>query len=152
MNLRDAIRVSNVPVYQELARRTGLKTMREHVENLSYGNKEIGTVVDNFWLVGPLKINAIEQAQFLAKLAQTSLSYPKDLQTQVKDIVLLESTDTWRLYGKTGWADVDKPGIGWWVGWVEKGDRIYSFALNVDVYGDEEVKKRIPIGRESDMG
>lgn len=149
MNLRDAIRVSNVPVYQELARRTGLKTMREHVENLSYGNKEIGTVVDNFWLVGPLKINAIEQAQFLAKLAQTSLSYPKDLQTQVKDIVLLESTDTWRLYGKTGWADVDKPGIGWWVGWVEKGDRIYSFALNVDVYGDEEVKKRIPIGRES---
>jgi len=64
MSLREAITISNVPVYQELARRTGLKTMQQNVNKLSYGNMEIGKQVDNFWLVGPLKISAIEQTQF----------------------------------------------------------------------------------------
>ncbi|MCR6652726.1 MAG: class D beta-lactamase [Cellvibrionaceae bacterium] len=149
MSLRDAIGISNVPVYQELARRTGIKTMREHITKLSYGNGEIGETVDNFWLIGPLKISALEQTQFLAKLAQNQLSYPVENQTAVKDIALLESTATWRLHGKTGWANATTPGIGWWVGWVEKDGRVYSFALNVDVHGDADVKKRVPIGRES---
>jgi len=46
MGLREAIKVSNVPVYQELARRIGLERMREGVKKLGYGNGEIGNVVD----------------------------------------------------------------------------------------------------------
>jgi beta-lactamase class D len=52
MGLREAIRMSNVAIYQELARRIGLDRMREGVKKLGYGNMEIGEVVDRFWLVG----------------------------------------------------------------------------------------------------
>lgn len=52
MGLRKAIALSNVSIYQELARRIGLARMREHVARLAYGNTEIGTIVDTFWLRG----------------------------------------------------------------------------------------------------
>ncbi len=45
MGLRDAIKISNVPIYQELARRIGLERMKAGVEKLDYGNKDIGEVV-----------------------------------------------------------------------------------------------------------
>ena len=69
MGLRDAIKMSNVPIYQELARRIGLERMREGVKKLGYGNMEIGSVVDRFWLAGPLAISAVEQTDFLRRLA-----------------------------------------------------------------------------------
>lgn len=149
MGLRSAIRVSNVPVYQELARRIGLERMRANVAKLGYGNGEIGAVIDRFWLVGPLQISAIEQAQFLAHLAQDQLPFPKSAQAQVREIAQLEQGDGWTLYGKTGWADTYEPDVGWWVGWVKKGDRVYSFALNVDMPNEGDAKKRIGLGKES---
>src|SRR5690606_18887771 len=42
MSMRDAIAVSNVPVYQELARRIGLERYKAWLERLKYGNREIG--------------------------------------------------------------------------------------------------------------
>jgi beta-lactamase class D len=149
MGLRTAIRVSNVPVYQELARRTGLERMRTGVAKLDYGNKDIGDVVDRFWLVGPLQISAVEQTQFLARLAQDHLPVPTAVQAQVREIAQLEKGDGWSLYGKTGWADTYDPDIGWWVGWVQKGDRIYCFAMNVDMPNEGDAKKRIALGKES---
>jgi len=133
MGLREAIKVSNVPVYQELARRIGLERMRDNVARMGFGNGEIGTVVDNFWLDGPLKISAVEQTQFLARLARDELPFPKDAQAKVREIVHLEQGDGWTLYGKTGWVNVPNPGIGWWVGWVIKESHVYSFALNIDI-------------------
>jgi beta-lactamase class D len=149
MGLRTAIRVSNVPVYQELARRIGLERMRAGVHRLGYGNMEVGDVVDRFWLVGPLQISAIEQAQFLARLAQDQLPLSADIQAQVRSIAQLERGDDWILFGKTGWADTYEPDVGWWVGWVRKGDRVYSFALNVDMPNDGDAGKRIGLGKES---
>lgn len=66
MGRREAISLSNVPIYQELARRIGLDRMRENIVRMDYGNKEVGASVDSFWLSGPLKISAVEQALFLA--------------------------------------------------------------------------------------
>ena len=100
MGLRDAIKISNVPVYQELARRIGLERMRNHVEMMNYGNRAIGTVVDNFWLIGPLKISAVEQTLFLACLAQGTLPFHKSGQKNVREIVQLEQGGNWTLHGK----------------------------------------------------
>ncbi len=91
MSLREAIKASNVPVYQELARRIGLERMRANVSRLGYGNAEIGQVVDNFWLVGPLKISAMEQTRFLLRLAQGELPFPAPVQSTVRAMTLLES-------------------------------------------------------------
>jgi beta-lactamase class D len=149
MNLRDAIRISNVPIYQELARRIGLERMRENVIKLDYGNREIGNTVDNFWLVGPLRISAIEQTEFLAKLAQDELPFAADTQKTVREIVRIEQGGNCTLYAKTGWGGDTSPEIGWWVGWVQKEGRIYAFALNVDVYQASDADKRIPLGKAS---
>lgn len=149
MGLREAITLSNVPIYQELARRIGLERMRENVSKLGYGNGRIGATVDTFWLEGPLKISAIEQARFLARLAQGQLPLPADVQASVREIVLLEQGDNWRLYGKTGWENAPNSGIGWWVGWVKKDDHVYAFALNIDIQKATDADKRIEIGKAS---
>lgn len=149
MGLREAIALSNVPIYQELARRVGLARMQENVAKLDFGNKDIGEKVDSFWLEGPLKISAVEQARFLARLAQRTLPVPEDIQESVREIVLLEHGENWELYGKTGWENAPGPGIGWWVGWVQKDDRVYTFALNIDIQQVSDASKRIEIGKAS---
>lgn len=149
MGLREAIVLSNVAIYQELARRIGLERMREYVSRLGYGNEDIGRSVDTFWLKDPLKISAVEQAQFLAKLAQSQLPISESIQQNVREIVLLDQRENLQLYGKTGWENASKPGIGWWVGWVQKEDRVYTFALNIDIHQASDVSKRIQLGRAS---
>jgi beta-lactamase class D len=149
MGLREAITLSNVPIYQELARRIGLERMRENISRMDYGSKEIGVTVDNFWLNGPLEISAVEQTQFLARLAQGSLPFPQAFQNSVREIVLLDQGENWRLYGKTGWQNAPGPGVGWWVGWVQKDGQVYSFALNMKMRQAAAADKRAELGRAS---
>ncbi len=150
-SLRSGIKVSHVPAFQELARRIGLQNMREQLDVLDYGNREVGNNVENFWLEGPLKISAVQQVYFLAALAQGTLPYPEEVQETVRDICLLEQGKGWALYGKTGWATKEKdPGIGWFVGWVNKGRHIYSFALNIDMtHAEQDLPKRVQLAKES---
>lgn len=149
MSLRDAISISNVAIYRELARRIGLERMQEGVAALGYGNAEIGSAVDEFWLVGPLRISAVEQVRFLARLAEGSLPSPKDAQKSVHEIIRLERRGDSTLYGKTGWENAPDPGVGWWVGWIERAGRVYPFALNIDVRQPSDADKRIKLGKAS---
>jgi beta-lactamase class D len=149
MGLREAIALSNVPIYQELARRIGLERMREQVAALDYGNMEIGSAVDTFWLKGPLRISAVEQARFLARLARGALPLPAAVQQSVREIVLLDRGPNWILYGKTGWENAPDPGVGWWVGWVEKEGRHYAFALNLDMRNASDGSRRLELGKAS---
>ncbi|MET0981406.1 MAG: penicillin-binding transpeptidase domain-containing protein, partial [Telluria sp.] len=87
MPLREAIRVSNVPVYQGLARRIGLERMRGALRQFEYGNMDPGSTVDTFWLDGPLRISAVEQTVFLDKLAQDALPAPKAAMAAVRAII-----------------------------------------------------------------
>ncbi len=147
MSLRDAIAVSNVPVYQGLARRIGSGRMGVHLQESGYGNGDVGTAVDRFWLDGPLTISAVEQARFMARLAQGALPFEADHQAAVREIVLLEENGDSALYGKTGWQNAQKPGIGWWTGWVRTGDDVYGFALNMDMPDIADAGKRLALGK-----
>ena len=150
MGLREAIRVSNVPVYQELARRIGLAKMREALAAMHYGNEQAGDNVDQFWLEGPLVISAVEQTRFCASLAQGTLPFPANIQSAVREISLAEKGEGWTLYGKTGTVSATQPQIGWWVGWVQKGDHIYAFALNINMEDPQkDSPKRIGLGRKA---
>ncbi len=146
MALREAIKISNVPIYQELARRIGLERMQTEIEQLGYGNARLGHSVDEFWLVGPLEITPVEQTLFLARLAQGHLPLPQEVQSTVRDIVELEQGEGWTLYGKTGWTGPDL-GIGWWVGWIERENAIFAFAVNMELMQIEEAPKRIELGK-----
>ena len=147
MSLREAIKISNIPIYQELARRIGLERMRLNLAKLEYGNAETGAEVDTFWLRGPLKISAQEQTIFLTKLALGLLPYPRELQEQTCEIVFLEQGAGWQLFGKTGTAKQFPVDIGWWVGWVETPQGIYAFALNIDMPSASDAPKRVEIGK-----
>ncbi len=147
MGLREAIKISNVPIYQELARRIGLERMREGVKKLGYGNMEIGTVIDRFWLDGPLKISAVEQTEFLARLVSGKLPIKSTAISAVKEITLQERTNAYELHAKTGWSIATKPPIGWWVGWIERESKFYPFALNIEMMSDDDGEKRISIAR-----
>ncbi|MGB5239408.1 MAG: class D beta-lactamase [Prochlorococcaceae cyanobacterium] len=149
MGLRGAMKVSNVPLYQELARRIGLQRMREAIGRIGYGNEQIGSVVTTFWLRGPLAISAVEQTRFLSRLAHRMLPFPVLAQRQVAEITQVDSGPGWSLHAKTGWQNAPGAGVGWWVGWVRKGDRITPFALNLAMAGAADTPKREQLGRAS---
>ena len=149
MGMRGAIRVSNVPLYQELARRIGLARMQAAIQSLHYGNEQIGSNVTTFWLRGPLAISAIEQTQFLAGLAKRTLPFPVAAQQQVAEITRIDGGAGWSLHAKTGWQNAPGAGVGWWVGWVKRGDQVYPFALNIAMRGSADAPKREQLGRES---
>lgn len=141
MSLRDAIKISNVPIYQTLARRIGPDAMKEGLAKIDYGNQQIGEKIDQFWLEGPLEISAVEQISFLWKLANEELPFLKMHHRAVADITILEQTDAYTLHAKSGLTS-SNGGIGWWVGWVHRDGENYPFALNIDVSGDQDVSKR----------
>lgn len=87
--------------------------------------------------------------RFLAKLAQSKLPVSEGIQESVREIVLLEQEENWQLYGKTGWKNAPDPGVGWWVGWVQKDGRMYTFALNIDIRQKSDANKRIGLGKAS---
>lgn len=147
MALGEAISVSNVAVFQEIARRVGVERMQAMIDRLNYGNRRLGDVIDRFWLDGPLEICATEQAQFLAALAQRRLDLSARSQETMRDLLKLEQRGDATLYGKTGWYAGAKPDIGWLVGWVERGGTVRSFALNIDVTKPGDEKKRLPLGK-----
>lgn len=147
MSLRDAIKISNVAIYQELARRIGIERMRAGVRKLGYGNKDIGDAVDRFWLEGPLKISAIEQAQFLGRVVNGDISVNSSSLRAAREITPGEETREYSLHGKTGWSDAERS-IGWWVGWIEREKKTCTFALNFDILNEKGADQRVPLGRD----
>lgn len=147
MSIREAIVVSNVPIYQELARRIGLLRYREWLNRLDYGNRQTGDDVERFWLKGPLETTPIEQALFLARLARGKLDASPRAQAIVRDIVKLEAMGGATLYGKSGFTTASTPSTGWWVGWVENGASLHSFAVVLMGLTMADAGKRLTVGR-----
>ena len=132
LSLKDAIKYSCVWYYRELARRVGAEKMQEMLNGFDYGNKDISSGVDKFWLEGSLKISQVEQIEFLKKLYKYELPVQKRSIDILKNIIVLDSNSNYILRGKTGWGFEDKKNIGWLVGWVEKEGNTYFYAINVE--------------------
>lgn len=148
MSLRDAMPISNVPVFQQVARRVGLAAYRDWLTRLDYGNRETGDTVDRFWLEGPLAISALEEARFNLRLAGGDLPASARAMGQTREILRLESGGGATLYGKTGWfVKRGETSIGWWTGWVERGSRLHAFALNIDMPQMAMAPKRLAVAR-----
>ena len=148
LSLREAIKVSSVPVYQELARRIGPERMAAGVKALGYGNMEIGNAIDRFWLDGPLMISATEQVEFLRRLLADDLPLKKETMKEVRGILSTERSGTGLISYKTGWCTTTTPRIGWIVGWVEEAGACRPFALNIDMADLKEAPKRMLIVKE----
>jgi len=132
--LRSAIAASAVPVYQEIARRIGQERMQKHVDLLEYGNRDIGGGIDQFWLTGNLRIDPMQQVDFVDRLRRGVLPISKRSQDLVRDILPVTKVGDSIIRAKSGLlgAERGEPSLGWMVGWAEKGSAQTVFALNMD--------------------
>ncbi|BAZ02400.1 beta-lactamase [Tolypothrix tenuis PCC 7101] len=150
-NIRQAFKNSTVWFYQVLARRVGYERMNKFIQQVSYGNRQIGTPeqIDKFWLEGPLKITARQQIEFLERLQRQDLPFSQRTFDLVKDIMIYESTPDYILRGKTGLATSVTPNFGWFVGYLEQNNNVYFFATNIDIRNENDAPVRIEITRRS---
>lgn len=145
--LRTAFKASAVWVFQEIARQITDTRMRVYVSQFGYGNRDIGGNEDSFWLDGKLRISALQEVEFLERVYIGKLPVnPKNTEI-LKDIMFMEKIGNATLRGKTGWIPSGDNKIGWFVGWVERGDETYIFALNLDPNEEKHVSARISIAK-----
>jgi beta-lactamase class D len=154
--LRSAIAASAVPVYQEIARRIGAERMQRYVDLFEYGNRDIGGGIDQFWLTGNLRIDPVEQVDFVDRLRRGVLPVSKRSQDLVRDILPVTKSGDVVIRAKTGLvgAEVCKPSLGWLVGWAEKGGAQTVFALNLDIREPRHVGDRMKLAQQclADIG
>ena len=127
------LRNSTVWFYQAMARRIGQARMQEWIDKAGYGNRDIGGGIDQFWLSGKLRISAVQQIEFLRRLAAGTLPFSARSQEIVRRISILDQDGERVLHGKTGWKST--PGeadYGWFVGWEERGGLRRFVAVNMD--------------------
>lgn len=147
--LRSAFQNSVVWYYQELARRIGEEQMAAYLAQFDYGNQNIGGGIDTFWLSGDLRISPVEQVTFLHRLYNGDLGVSDSTTAILKDIMMLEETPAYRLSGKTGTAEItDTREMAWLVGFVEQGEAVSFYALNME---GETVWEEWPPQKRADL-
>ena len=128
MNMREAFKTSNVPYYQEIARRIGADTMKRWIDSLGYGNQNISGQIDSFWLNNSLKISPDEQLGLMKRLYFDQLPFRKSTMETVRNMMIQEENTLYKLSYKTGWGfDEQKNNIGWVVGYIEENRHVYFF-------------------------
>lgn len=133
LTLQEAFAVSCVPCYQEVARAVGPARMRTELDRLGYSGMVFDPVtVDQFWLRGASRITPYRQIQFLRRLYHEDLPLKPTTQSAIRDIMVMEQTDGYTLSGKTGWSVNGEENNGWFVGFVEREDKVFFFATNVE--------------------
>ena len=144
-SLETAIQYSVVWYYRELALAIGTDRMQRALARMDYGNRDISAGLDRFWLDNSLQISADEQVVFLESFYTEKLGFSPRSTQIVKHILVLEHGADYRLSAKTG---SNGKGLGWLVGYVEKGGRTWVFALNGQWPAGEPVYgKRLPLAK-----
>jgi beta-lactamase class D len=130
--LSTAMRDNTDWMFQEAARRVGKPRMREWLDRLEYGNRDMAGGVDLFWLQGGLRISALEQVELLLRLAEGRLPATHRAQRLVRGAMVAEKTREYTLYAKSGSSGRTREPVDWWLGWIErKGRPLAYFAMNL---------------------
>jgi beta-lactamase class D len=148
--MRSAIAASAVPVYQEIARRIGAERMQKYVDLLEYGNRDIGGGIDQFWLTGKMRIDPVQQVDFVDRLRRGVLPVSKRSQDLVREILPVTKVGDATIKAKSGLlgAEIGKPSLGWLVGWAEKGAAQTVFALNLDCREPRHIADRMKLAQQ----
>jgi beta-lactamase class D len=119
---------------QEITKNIGLERFNDYVRKFEYGNLDVSgnpgksDGLSQSWLNSSLKISVLEQVNFIEKLVQRTLPVSRQAQEKTIELIRLEDVwDGWNLYGKTGGAV-----NGWFIGWIEKGERRIIFAQYIE--------------------
>lgn len=142
-DLITAFKYSMVAIYRQLATDIGENNMMSYLDKMHYGNQDISSGLDDFWLNGSMKISAVEQINFLQKTYHNKFSFNEQAISSLKEIMLVEIKPNYRLFAKTGAGKTDG-GImlGWYIGFVENRTGVHFFAFNFDSPSYGEMKAR----------
>ena len=125
MDMREAMKVSCVWYYQEIARRIGPDRMKRYIDTVKYGNMNISGAIDMFWLNDSLQISADEQAGFVKRMYFAELPMSERSQRIVRNIMLREEGPGYKLYYKTGTGEMKGGKYIYWVtGFVERIEKV----------------------------
>ncbi len=131
--LASATKDSVVWYFQQLASRIGEVRMQDFLDKIGYGNRDISGGLTTFWLMSSLQISAQEQVDLLYRLYSGKLPVSQENVKVVQKNITLSDDQGVRLMGKTGSGFQDGKWIlGWFVGCVEKDERRYFFATNIE--------------------
>ncbi len=130
--LATALQHSCVPVFAKIGRMIGDERLNAALKSIGYGNAKASGDYP-YWIKGDLRITPLQQVTFIDRLRRRDLPLSATAMQQVSDIMELQRQNDFVLRGKTGWADLPDPDIGWLVGWAEKGDQVRVFAINIDI-------------------
>ncbi|MBK1648575.1 class D beta-lactamase [Rhabdochromatium marinum] len=140
--LRSAFQVSCVWCYQQLARRIGTQTYRDIIQQIGYGQLHVPFAVDTFWLDGALTISAAGQVAFLKQLVTRRLPFQPSTYDALEAVMRSSEAPGARLYAKTGWSTRRTPGVGWYIGYLQRPDETWVFALNLDTRDAQDLPLR----------
>ena len=139
---------------QVLTTKFGMKKFQAYVTKFDYGNKDLSgdkgqnNGLTNAWLSSSLQISAIEQVAFLEKMLTGKLPIKPHAIAMTKNILFVEELrNGWKFYGKTGMGSLinidgtKNPDLyhGWFIGWIEKGDRRIIFSNHIEDDKKEEI-------------
>jgi len=142
LTMKEAFEVSSVPYYQEVARRIGRERMKQWIDTLGYGNRDISGPIDSFWLNNHMKIKPDEELGLVKKLYFNQLPFFKSTQETVQSVMLREQNTNYKLSYKTGWGNLENGhGLGWIVGWIEENRHPYFFVLNIESANSDTIPK-----------
>jgi len=143
---KEAFQKSCLPCYQEVTPSVGVKRMKDFLKKFDYGKMEVDSAsMNKFWIDGNSKISARQQVNFLQKFYNSQLPISPKTEKFVKNIMVIDEKNTYKLSGKTGWAASDDFDLGWFVGYVEQGENVYFLATNVDPKEDFNMKNFLNI-------
>jgi len=130
--LKTAVKYSCIWVYFKVAELVGIEKYQAYIDGFNYGNKNLTGPPSRFWLAGLFRISANQQIDFLRKFYARELPGISVRSVDiVKDLIVLEQNDQYKLSGKTGGGVLsDTEYIMWLVGYVEKDQKPYFYAMN----------------------
>lgn len=141
--IREAFQYSALPIYQTIALEIGELRMREYLQRFKYGNQDISSGIDNFWLNKNLKISAKQQIEFLRQLNHRKLNLKPSTFDDFFRVMLVSQNNDFELYAKTGGGPTsNNTAIGWYVGLIKKQNNTYYFALNITGKSFNEIKDK----------
>ncbi|MDF2576924.1 MAG: bla [Chlamydiales bacterium] len=133
------IRYSCIWYSQQLAKQIGKNKIQKYLQSFKYGNCDLvgnsqkNDSIKKAWLMSSLLISPREQAYFLQKLVLGLLPISKTSLMMTRELLYMEDLEpNCKLYGKVGSGRDEKEGkyLSWFVGWVEKEEKIYVFVYN----------------------
>lgn len=131
MTVEEAFKVSAGWVFIELAKRIGRSRYKHYLELCGYGNLNLSEPGTDFWNFGSFAISPVNQIDFLVRVYEGKVPFSKKHLSILKKVMVTETTEQYSIRSKTGWTRIAGNDIGWWVGYVMRGDNAVFFATRI---------------------